>query len=236
MDVTTFRWVLVIVGVVIVAAIFLFGNPNRKRKPRASRHREPARGAPRRVEPTLGRASPGGDDEDGEPGQQAELDMGPEGAALTDEPPKPKKPAPPPPDKIVTLYLLARDAHRITGVDLLDATVKAGLVFGEHDIFHRMQEGDKRPVFSMANLTPPGHFDKDSWGTLETPGVTLFMTLPGPMRGLDAWDAMHATARRLSELLHADILDDEREPLTRERGGRVREELREYDRTHADAE
>ena len=39
MDISTFRWVLVIAGIAIVAGIFLFGNPDRKRKPRASRKR-----------------------------------------------------------------------------------------------------------------------------------------------------------------------------------------------------
>ena len=36
-------------------------------------------------------------------------------------------------------------------------------------------------LFSMANLTKPGSFNKTAWNTLETKGVTMFMTLPAPL-------------------------------------------------------
>ena len=206
MDVATFRWVLIIVGLLIVAGILLFGNPNRQKKPRASRKRKRSRAS--RLVPTLGASDSGAEAAAAPEGeaQQAEFDIGEEGAtqdgAPDGAPATPSKPAGPPPDHIVTLYLLARDNHRITGVDLLDAAIKSGLVFGEHDIFHRGHDGDDEPVLSMANLTNPGFFDKEAWNTLETIGVTLFMTLPGPAKGLDAWDAT-----RLAVFLHGDAGD-----------------------------
>ncbi len=43
MDISTFRWILIIVGIAIVVGIFLFGNPDKKRKPRASRKTRAAR-------------------------------------------------------------------------------------------------------------------------------------------------------------------------------------------------
>jgi cell division protein ZipA len=107
----------------------------------------------------------------------------------------------------------------------------AGMVFGERDIFHRVMDESEDIVFSMANLTKPGYFDKTAWNTLETIGVTIFMTLPGPMNALDAWDAMLATARRIAELLHADLLDDSQSVFTRQREGQIRQELREYTRS-----
>lgn len=108
--------------------------------------------------------------------------------------------------------------------------MKSGLVFGSRDIFHRIQEEDIEPIFSMANLTKPGTFDKSAWNTMEIKGVTMFMTLPGPRGALDAWDAMLATSRRLAELLHADLLDDSHAVFTRQRSLQIKEELREYDR------
>ena len=51
MDAPTFRWILIIAGILIVAGIFLFGNPDRKRKPRASRKRTHAQRV--RREPAL---------------------------------------------------------------------------------------------------------------------------------------------------------------------------------------
>jgi len=230
-DTSTLRWILIIVGIVIVGSIFLFGNPEKKRKPRASR-KEPGEG-PQRLEPTL----EGGDTEiEG----QGELDIEPAepvfsgtqhepaySAAPISAPPDP---AVPQPDKITTLFLLARDNHTITGAELLQATVNTGMEFGDMNIFHRIPEGAERPVFSLANAAKPGHFERDEWNTFETSGVALFLTLPGPLNALDAWDSMLATARRMSEILQADLLDDERDPFTRQREAQVREEMREYER------
>ena len=248
MDMSNLRWILVILGVVIIAGVFLFGNPDKKRKPRASRKRVHAERV--RRDPELD-SDQGDDDVNDDPdydSRQTELNI--DNSAEPDqrlEPTfdssvddleeidlglseKPKVPDVPLPDKIVTLFLQARDNHFITGVKLLDVSLKSGLVFGSQGIFHRIHEEDIEPVFSMANLTNPGIFDKNEWNTIEIKGVTMFMTLPGPKNALDAWDSMLATSRRLAELLHADLLDDERKVFTRERALLIKEELREYER------
>jgi cell division protein ZipA len=238
MDVSTFRWILIIAGLAIVAGIFLFGNPDRKRKPRASRKRAHAK----RVRREPGLEQDAEQPPDGDEGfTQAELDIG--GArreaeriepSLEPRPqPQPAAPSAPMPEKIVTLFVQARDNHVITGVDLLDASLKSGLVFGDRDIFHRIHEEDVEPVFSMANLTKPGSFDKNAWNTMEIRGVTMFMTLPGPRNALDAWDSMLATSRRLAELLHADLLDEKHQVFTRDKSLQIKEELREYERQKA---
>lgn len=257
MDQTTLRWILIVLGLIILAALYLFGNPDRKKKPRASR--KPRIPEIERREPSLDGSMPGelsdsetqeimdhGSDQESdtaqgelhieapaekvEPEPEPLLDSLHEKKAASIKPKKPKAPAGPPPEKITTLFIRARDNHKITGVDLLDAAIKAGLIFGEMDIFHRLQEGDNRPVFSMANLTKPGHFDKTAWNSFETSGVALFLALPGPMTGLDAWDAMLATGQRMAELLSGDLLDDSQCPVTRQRVAQIREDMREYDR------
>lgn len=136
----------------------------------------------------------------------------------------------PQPDKIVTLYVRARPGRTISGVELLDAAIKTGLHFGNRKIFHRVDEGGKDPLFSMANLVKPGNFDSGSWNVFATPGVALFMTLPGPQSALDTWDAMYAAGLRLSELLNAELLDDGRCRMSRQRIAQMREEMRDYDR------
>ncbi|MDH3789500.1 MAG: cell division protein ZipA [Xanthomonadales bacterium] len=236
METSTLRWILIVVGILIVASIFLFGNPNKKRKPKASR--KPRVENAERREPTLD--SNAVEDAarklelEGEAGDpdllgQGELDIG-------DEPvreaaaPKPRKPAGPAPDKIITLFLLAADNHVITGAELLQATVQTGMEYGDMKIFHRIPEGSEKPVFSMANAAKPGYFERDEWNTFETNGVVLFLTLPAPLNALDAWDAMLATGRRMAEVLHADLLDEERKPFTRQREAQLREEMRIYER------
>ena len=243
MDISNLRWILIIVGIAIIAGIILFGNPDRKRKPRASR--KPVHAARTRREPVLD-ADPDEQENDHDERQveleiggldesegrvEPSFDLGTDDMVKEEGPPAPEIPAP---DKIITLFLQARDNHFITGLELLDASLKSGLVFGEQGIFHRMHEEDLDPVFSMANLTNPGTFDKSTWNTIEIKGVTMFMTLPGPKNALDAWDSMLATSRRLAELLHSDLLDDTRSVFTRERSLQIKEELREYERQKAD--
>ncbi|WP_376695432.1 cell division protein ZipA [Wenzhouxiangella sp. EGI_FJ10305] len=231
------RLILILIGLVVLALIVLL------HKPAGESKRNHARWRPARREPTLGdfedgRADPDrGDSSEGTHGREK-----PENASLwpaveeaSDETAgehlaRGKSTTHESPDKIVYLYISRRGEQRISGSELLDAAIKAGLNFGEMNIFHRRHEGAKNPVFSMANLTPPGHFDPSQWNVFDTPGVTLFLTLPAPVSALDAWDAMLATAERISQLLEADILDDAKCLLTRQRIAQIREEMREYDR------
>lgn len=135
-------------------------------------------------------------------------------------------------DRIVTLYVSARADETFNGSDLVVAAEKAGLQFGDMNIFHRMvpSKFDKGPVFSMATMTKPGNFDMKHIAELATPGITLFMTLPGPMSALDAWDTMLPTAQRMAELLDGVVLDEQRHVLGRQRIAHLRDELRGWDR------
>jgi cell division protein ZipA len=82
----------------------------------------------------------------------------------------------------------------------------------------------------MANMVKPGSFDMSRLDALQTPGVTLFMTLPGPLPALDAWEMLLPTAQRLAELLDATVLDEGRNALGRQRIAHLRDELRAWDR------
>ena len=256
-DASTLRWILIIAGVALLGGLLLFGNPNRKprkRKPkkRVSNRRKPPQVAAERREPTLEGDEAGADaaaaaepsrfdsDDFAAPppddfsADQGELPIGEK--PKTDRAPAPgssAEPEPPPydaPEKVVVLYLQARDNRKVVGTELMEVASKSGLEFGEMSFFHRRVDGHRQPLFSMANLENPGTFDKESWPTLETRGVTLFMGLPGPMGALYAWDAMVATSRRMGELLHLDVLDENRNHFSRQREGEIREELREFER------
>jgi cell division protein ZipA len=230
MDSATLRWIIIIVGVIILGAIFLFGNPEKKRKPRASRR---AAGTQRR-EPTLEKTPEESRpvDTGGESGQ-GELPIDDEMSTAGKTPASERASSAPAPEKIVTLFLLARDNHVISGAELLEAALKTGMEFGEMNIFHRTVDGSDQPVFSLANAVKPGSFEKDAWNTFETSGLALFMTLPGPLLALDAWEVMLTNARRMAEILHAEIEDGDHEPLTRQKEAQTREEMRHYDRGRA---
>jgi len=135
-------------------------------------------------------------------------------------------------DKIVSVYLVARAGQTISGPDLVVAAEKAGLVYGHMNIFHRLVDNHPElgPIFSVANLVKPGHFDLSAIRELQTPAVNFFITLPGPILALDAWDTLLPTAQRMAELLDAVLLDEQRNALGRQRIANIRDEMRAYDR------
>ncbi len=137
-------------------------------------------------------------------------------------------------ERIVTLFVAAREGQLLRGMDIAVAAEKVGLQYGEMGIFHRLDErsGQLGPVFSVANMVKPGRFDLDAMDKLQTPGLGFFMTLPGPLSALDAWDAMHPTAQRMAELLDGVLLDGERNALSRQGLQHMREDLRQWDRRH----
>jgi cell division protein ZipA len=135
-------------------------------------------------------------------------------------------------DKIVALFLVARAGQTLHGPDLVVAAEKAGLVYGHMNIFHRLVDNHPElgPVFSVANLVKPGSFDLRTIKELQTPGINFFITLPGPISALDAWDTLLPTAQRMAELLDAVLLDEQRNALGRQRIANIRDEMRAYDR------
>ncbi len=239
-EATVLRLAIGAAVVVLMAVIWLSG----RKKPEQGVRREPGEparesrsaslaegfpGAARR-EPTFGEALAGAD-LDG-PEQDAER-----GIAADDPAPAPSRStlgARPEAafDRIVTLYLAARAGESLHGPDIVVACEKAGLTFGHMEIFHRLddQHPERGPIFSLANLVKPGSFDMDRLHEIRTPGVSLFMTLPGPLPALDAWETLLPAAQRMAELLDAVLLDEERNALGRQRIAHLREEMRNYDR------
>ena len=234
------RILIAIIGACVFALIWLFGKP---RKPRQGRRTPIVReGDPERIEPTFG---------EGElpiEAEQGELDISfsatdgePVDAPLRTKPPKkPAEPAKPPLgvrpeqpiERIVTLFVAARAGELMHGPNLVVAAEKAGMTFGDRGIFHRLVSGrpEAGPMFSMANMVKPGNFDMLGIDKVQTPGVSFFMTLPGPVSALDAWEALLPTAQRFAELMDAAVLDEERNALGRQRIAHLRDELRAWDR------
>lgn len=137
-------------------------------------------------------------------------------------------------ERIVSLFVTAREGRLFRGVDLVVAAEKVGLEFGDMNIFHRLDERSAAlgPVFSVANMVKPGNFDLARIDALLTPGLGFFMTLPGPLNALDAWDAMLPAAQRMAELLDGMLLDSERNGLGRQGIQHIRDDLRNWDRRH----
>lgn len=210
------------IGVVAVIVFLVILLTSRRRQAQGRRIAAAGEDASGRVEPTLREII-----EDEEAAAPAANDPAPAPvAASVGNRPTPDY------DKIVSVYLVARAGQSIAGSDLVVAAEKAGLVYGHMNIFHRMvdQHPELGPIFSVANLVKPGYFDLRQIKDLQTPGVNFFITLPGPLSALDAWDTLLPTAQRMAELLDAVLLDEQRNALGRQRIANIRDEMRAYDR------
>lgn len=144
--------------------------------------------------------------------------------------------SPPPtlrdPDLIVSLTLMARDKQKFNGSDLQKVVEMAGLELGEFDIYHFRDadaEGDTRAVFSIANIVKPGTFTPATLPELTTPGLALFMQIPGPMTASEAFDAMLEKAQFIAQHLQGIVGDEQRTPLNPQRIHAIRERTLNHD-------
>jgi cell division protein ZipA len=127
-------------------------------------------------------------------------------------------PAGAPPEKLLVLHVQAR-GEPLRGSAVRTALEVAGLVYGDMNIWHRLPdaaEGGPRggTVFAIANMVKPGTLEPDVLAVMTTPGLSLFMRLPGPVAPLPAVADFYATARQLALELHAEVLDEQRQPLS----------------------
>lgn len=114
--------------------------------------------------------------------------------------------------KILAILIAEREGGLIMGANLHRALRKEALVFGERKIYHRMDLG--QPVFSVAGLLKPGQLDPAEAESFSTPGLTLFMLLPGPASPVDAVRDLLNTAKELAKSLKGELFDNKRQPFT----------------------
>ena len=203
------RWLLLLFGMLVVAGVYLYSRRERNEKSQDNSAARQKSG--QRIEPSLGDdAAHGADALGGTP------DADPDADAL----------APEQPQKIVTLRLVARHKGAFPGDELALNLRGIGLRHGKFGIFHRYEGSDeKKIVFSAASLVEPGSFDLKNIKNQQIPGISLFMVLPGPVDGAQAFDLMMAAARALAQSLNAELLDESGSTLSIQRERYLREEI-----------
>lgn len=231
-DMALLRIGILAAGLLLIVAIFFFGKPQKppqaRRKGAAAKHAgtegfpESPADLNESVDPALAR----------DVIAQGELELSVPSEAPRELGKRPQDGF----DKLVTLYVAARADRKLHGEDIVVAAEKAGLTYGYMQVFHRLVESKASdgPIFSMASILKPGNFEMDTISDMETPAIAFFMTLPGPLPALDAWEKMEPTAQRMAELLDGVLLDDSRNALGRQRVAHIRDELRAYDRQCAE--
>ncbi len=136
------------------------------------------------------------------------------------------------PEEVLIINVMAHKGEMFNGGELLDIILQCGMRYGNMDIFHRHSDtkGEGALLFSMANMVKPGTFDLDAMDEFETPGVSLFMTLPIDADSMQSFDLMADTARAISETLGGELKDEQRSVMTRQTLEHCRQRIRDFER------
>jgi cell division protein ZipA len=136
------------------------------------------------------------------------------------------------PEEVIALHVKGS----VQGALLLQMMTELGCKFGDLGIFHRYENtaGTGELIFSVANMFNPGTFDLDNLENFETEGVAFFMTLPMKFDGQQAFNMMLNAAKKLAtEIPQGQVLDGQRQLLTRQSIHEARQTIREFERQHS---
>ncbi|MDQ2077839.1 cell division protein ZipA [Marinimicrobium sp. ABcell2] len=122
------------------------------------------------------------------------------------------------PEEVLIINVMSPTGTYFQGEALQEAIFDNGLRYGSMNIFHRYRDarGGGPVQFSLANMVKPGTFDLDAMESFQTPGVSLFMTLPLEGDSVAAFDLMLDTAKTLAETLGGELKDENRSVMTRQ--------------------
>ena len=211
------RWLLLIFGALVIAGVYVYSR----------REKDESVGAPKaadRLEPTI-------DLKGVDLTRDSESDVADPPLSSDDDFQSPVLNEQP--QKIVTLRLVARHKKSFMGDELILSLRGIGLRHGKFGIFHRYDGNDEsRTIFSAASLVEPGSFDLANIKEQEIPGISLFLVLPGPVEGVDAFDLMMKAARALATSLDGELLDESGSNLSIQRERYLREEIIQYQHSH----
>lgn len=253
---------LIVIGVLVIAGVYLLGWLNQRRRRSAiARRYEPELSAPA-ADKTAGpdasefqmRLDPHDDDGDAlvfrDAAEPAPIipafaikKTPPETRKTPPEPRVPAKIQPrpvavrpdvestsntPAPERVVVLNVVAREERPFRGDAVRKTLETLGLEFGKLGLFHYFDSdsaGARKPVFNVASMIKPGTFDRATLSTYTTPGLTLFMQIPGPLAASEAFEAMNQCAGSIAVRLGGTVCDEQRIPVTPQRARELRETL-----------
>ena len=133
----------------------------------------------------------------------------------------------------IVMTVMARTGARFSGDRLRHALERADLYHGEMNIFHRHEHPkdlSTPTLFSAANVLSPGYFEPDRMDALSSPGIAMFMRLPGPEHPSDAFQLMLDAAKTVAEDLDGTLCDESRSTLTAQSINHLRERIADFGR------
>ncbi|MBD3655627.1 cell division protein ZipA [Marinobacter sp.] len=134
--------------------------------------------------------------------------------------------------EVVVINVLAKREREFQGAALKKLFEACGLEYGDMDIYHRHEQVvTTSPVqFSVANAVEPGTFRPADMPALSTPGISFFMSLPGPSNAMQAFDFMLETAQCVVKNLGGELKDERRSVMTPQTIEHCRQRIREFER------
>lgn len=134
--------------------------------------------------------------------------------------------------EVVVINVLAKADENFTGPRLKALFEACGLEHGDMDIYHRHEQSDTTsPVqFSVASAVEPGTFKPDDMPGLSTPGISFFMSMPGPTNSMQAFEFMLETAQCVVRNLGGELKDERRSVMTPQTIEHCRQRIREFER------
>lgn len=115
---------------------------------------------------------------------------------------------------LIQVSIVSKSDKAFSGTALKATFYELGLVHGEMGIYHRMDQTLKEPLFSIASLVEPGTFPTSNMEQFESPGIVLFYQPAKVPDALEVFDNLLDTCHELSTQLDGIAWDETRQPLT----------------------
>ena len=128
----------------------------------------------------------------------------------------------------IPLTLLAKTDEGIVGDTIGNATESVGMVLKDDGIYRyevKDSQGYKQALLGLANILEPGTFDTSTLSEVSTPGLVLYLHLPAPIEAREAFDTLIDVGHKLAELLDAELCDESRSVLTKQTIGHLKEKI-----------
>ena len=127
---------------------------------------------------------------------------------------------------LIVLNIMSPQGHVFTGEGIHAVMTSAGLTHGEHKIYHYMSDG--LATFSIANAVEPGFFETTQLQSISTPGLAVFMQLPGPVECRKSLDTLLEVSKRLADALSGELCDENRSVLTQQTISHLKDKIETY--------
>lgn len=127
---------------------------------------------------------------------------------------------------LIILNIMSPKGQMFTGEGIHAVMTSAGLIHGEHKIYHYMQ--DKVAFFSIANAVEPGFFELSQLQSISTPGLAVFMELPGPIECRKAFETLLEITQRIATALSGELCDENRSVLNQQTISHLKEKVDGY--------